>query len=194
MKYNDTFFYKIIRPIMTVLFKIIYRPIIINKDYIPTSGKVILAGNHINNFDCLLLLSCTKRQIHFLAKDSLLNGIKKVIFKNLGIIPVNRTIKDKSVIPMTKKYLNNDLVIGIFPEGTTEKGCGHLLPFKIGAVKISYETDTKIVPFKIIGEYKPFKKSLKIIFDKPYKAKKDLENSNKKLYDIINNIGSENNV
>lgn len=191
MKQKDTIFYKIIRPIISILFKIVYRPTIINKEYIPKSGKIILAGNHINNFDCVFLLSCTKRQIHFLAKNSLLKGIKKIIFKNLGIIPVNRSIKDKSVIPATKKYLDNNLVVGIFPEGTTEKGCGHLLPFKIGAVKISYETNTKIVPFKIIGDYKPFKKGLKIIFDKPIKATENLDLSNKKLYDIINSIGSE---
>ena len=191
MKYKDTWFYKIIRPIMTILFKIIYRPEIINKEYIPNAGKVILAGNHVNNFDCLLLLSSTKRQIHFLAKNSLMKGIKKILFKNLGIIPVNRSIKDKSVIPITKKYLDNDLVVGIFPEATTEKNERRLLPFKIGTVKISYETDTFIVPFKIMGEYRLLKKGLKLIFDKPIKAKEDLEISNKKLYDIINSIGCE---
>lgn len=188
MKYNDDKFYLCIRPIITFLFKLIYRPTIINSEIIPSKGKIILAGNHTNNFDCVFLLSSTKRQIHFLAKDELNKGIKKIIFKNLGIIPVNRKIHDTSVIPTTKKYLDNNLVVGIFPEGTTEKGCGYLLPFKIGAVKLSYETDTYIIPFKISGEYKPFSKDLKIIFGDKFKAKKDLIESNKKLYNIIDNI------
>lgn len=191
MKYKDTIFYKIVRPIVTILFKIVYRPEIINSDYIPKEGKIILAGNHTHNLDCVLLLSSTKRQIHFLAKDELNKGIKKIIFKNLGIIPVNRKIKDKSVIPASKEYLNNNLVIGIFPEGTTEKGCGHLLPFKIGAVKLSNETDTFIIPFKIKGEYKPLTKNLKIEFSKPFKASEDLINSNNMLYNIVDSIGSE---
>lgn len=156
MKYKDNLFYKIIRPILSTLFKFVYRPTIINKEIIPKTGKIILAGNHTNNLDCVLLLSSTKRQIHFLAKDELNKGFKKIIFKNLGIIPVNRNIHDASVIPNAKKYLENNKVVGIFPEGTTEKGCGYLLPFKKGAVKISYESDTYIIPFKISGEYKPF--------------------------------------
>lgn len=192
MKCKDTIFYKIIRPIISLLFKIVYRPKIINKENIPKYGKVILAGNHTNNLDCVLLLSSTKRQIHFLAKIELTKGfIKKHIFNNLGIIPVDRSIHDKTVIPKTKEYLNNDLVIGIFPEGTTEKGCGYLLPFKRGAVTLSYETDTYIVPFKITGSYKPFSKDLKIEFSESFKAKKDLVKSNEELYNIINSIGSE---
>ena len=186
---KDAILYKLARPIITILFRILYKPKIIGVENIPKTGRVIIAGNHINNLDGVLLISSVKRNIHFLAKIELSKGIKKIIFNNLGLIFVNRSSKDKSdVIKSAKKYLKSDLVVGIFPEGTTEKGCGYLLPFKIGAVKLSYETDTEIIPFKISGEYKLFSRNLKIIFDKPYKAKKDLEMSNKKLYNIINNI------
>lgn len=189
MKYKDNITYKIFRPIITLLFKFIYKPEIMNSEFIPNRGKIIIAGNHTNIRDCLLLISSTKRQIHFLAKDELMKGVKKFIFKRFGIIPVNRRIKDKSVIPIASKYLENDLVIGIFPEGTTEKGSLHLLPFKIGAVKLSKETKTDIVPFKIIGEYKLFKKNIKIIFDRPFRATNDLLKSNEKLYNTVNSIG-----
>lgn len=187
--YKDVILYKLARPIITLFFKIFYRPKIIGVNNIPKSGRVILAGNHTNNFDSVLLMSSTKRNIHFLAKIELTKGIKKIIFNNLGIIPVDRSKKSNGeVIDIAKKYLENDLVVGIFPEGTTEKGCGYLLPFKIGAVKLSSDTNTEIVPFKISGNYKIFTKNLKIIFDKPYKAGKDLEKSNKELYNIIENI------
>jgi len=188
MKKKDILLYKFIRPIATVLFKIVYRPTIIGVENIPKSGKVILAGNHTNILDCVLLMSSTKRNIHYLAKKELFSGLKGIFFSNMGLIPVDRSIKDKSVLPVAKEYLDNGCVIGIFPEGTTEKGTKKLLPFKIGAVKLSYDTKTSIIPFKIIGEYKPFKKSIKLIFLKEYKASKDLDSSNKKLYDIIDNI------
>lgn len=187
-EYKDVTFYKIIRPIITFLFKLFYRPTIIGSENIPSDKKIILAGNHTNNFDSLLLISSTKRNIHFLAKKELFKGIKKIIFNNLGLIPVDRSKKDSNVLINAKKYLDNNLVVGIFPEGTTEKGCGYILPFKIGAVKLSYDTNTEIIPFKITGEYKLFSRNLKIVFDKPYKAKKDLEKSNKELYNIINNV------
>ena len=93
MKYNDSIFMKIIRPIITLLFKIIYNPTIIGKENIPKEEKIILAGNHTNNLDCLLLISSVKRNIHFLAKDELWKGPKKIIFNNLGLIKVNRRKK-----------------------------------------------------------------------------------------------------
>lgn len=187
-KYKDVMLYIIVRPIITFLFKILYRPKIIGIENIPKNKKIILAGNHTNNFDCLLLMSSTKRNIHFLAKVELTKGVKKIIFNNLGIIPVDRSKKDSNVLKIAEKYLSNNLVVGIFPEGTTEKGCGYLLPFKIGAVKLASDTNTEIIPFKISGDYKLFSKNLKIVFGKPYKAKKDLEKSNKELYNIINSI------
>ncbi len=177
--------YRVTRPIITVLFKIIYRPVIKGKENIPTSTRVVLAGNHTNNFDCLLLISSTKRTIHFLAKDDLMKGVKKIIFKNMGIIPVNRKIHDSASLKKAKEVLNEDKVIGIFPEGTFSKVKGEILPFKIGAVKMSYDTSSKIVPFTIKGEYKPFRKGLKLEFYKPISIKDDLDLENNKLMEKI---------
>lgn len=191
MKYNDKFFYKLVRPIVTILFKLIYRPTVIGIENIPKNKKIILAGNHTSKLDPLLLMSVTKRNIHFLAKIELFRGPKKIIFNNLGLISVDRSIKDKSALENAEKYLKNDCAVLIFPEGTTEKEKKELLPFKTGTVRLSYKTNTEILPFKIIGEYKSFKKSIKIIFLDKFIATEDIENSNNKLKNIINNIGSD---
>ena len=74
--------YRIVRPILTFLFKLLFHPHIINKENIPLKGRIVLAGNHTNYLDCLLLISATKRTIHFLAKDDLSKGVKKIIFNN----------------------------------------------------------------------------------------------------------------
>jgi len=174
--------YKLLRPILTFLMKLVFRPKIIGKENIPKEGKIVLAGNHTNILDPILVLSSTKRTVHFLAKDELVEGPFGFCFKHMGIIPVNRKIKDKSVIPTSLECLNNNHIIGIFPEGTTEKGRG-LLPFKIGAVKMASETNTKIIPFAITGKYNPFKNNLTIIFGVPLKIENnhDLTNENEKL-------------
>jgi len=183
-KYNDVLLYKILRPIITILFKLLFRPRIIGKENIKNNGRIILAGNHTNNLDCALLISSTKRNIHFLAKVELFKGIKKILFANMGLIPVNRKVKDHNSLEMAYNYLNNDKVIGIFPEGTFGKG--KVLPFKIGAVKMAYETNCEIVPFAITGTYKLFSKDLRIIFGKPIKLKSnDLEKENEKLRNIV---------
>jgi len=183
-KYNYIFLYKLLRPIITILFKLLYRPKIIGSENIKKRGRIILAGNHTHNFDSILLISSTKRNIHFLAKIELFKGVKRILFSNMGLIPVNRKIKDHNVLENAYNYLNNEKVIGIFPEGTF--GHGKILDFKIGAVKMAYETNSEIVPFAITGDYKLFSKNLKIVFGKPIKIKdSNLEKENKKLRNII---------
>lgn len=181
---KDALLYKITRPIITVLFKLFFTPKIIGKENIPKSGKVILAGNHTSNFDCLLLISSTKRNIHFLAKKELWNGPKKIIFANMGLIPVDRKNKDHQALSSSIAYLENNLLIGIFPEGTTEKE-GKMLDFKIGAVKMAKDTNSPIVPFIITGNYKLFSKNLRIEFLKPIMINGDLNHENINLRNII---------
>ena len=180
--------YKVLRPIIKFIINFIYRPKVVGKDNIPKEGKLVLAGNHTKNLDSLLLISTTKRCIHFLAKDSLSKGIKKILFNNMGIIPVNRKIHDKEALNASKKILNNDGVIGIFPEGTINRTDDVILPFKIGAVKMAFDTKSPIVAFTITGKYRPFKNNLTIKFEKPYKISNiDLDEENKILMGKIKN-------
>jgi len=189
-RYDDVLLYKFLRPIITLLFKILYRPKIVGAENIKKSGKVILAGNHNNNLDGAILISSTKRNIHFLAKIELFKGIKKIFFNNFGLIPVDRSKKNHKSLEIAYEYLKNDKVIGIFPEGTFGKG--KILPFKIGAVKMAYETGSEIVPFAITGDFKIFSKNLKIEFGKPIKIKSnDLDSENEDLRNIV--VGMVNN-
>lgn len=174
---KDPIFYKITRPILAIFIKL-YRPTIIGKEFIPKEGRVILAGNHTSYLDPLLVAYGTKRCVHYFAKDSLYKGIKKPIFKGLGIIPVNRKIKDKNSLYKGIDVLNNDLVVGIFPEGTINKTDNIVMNFKFGAVKMAYETNSKIVPFSITHKYKFLKKSVKIEYGKPYNVSSDLKKEN----------------
>lgn len=179
--------YRSVRPILKIFMKFVYRPEMIHLENIPKEGPFILAGNHKNNFDCILLIASTKNCIHFLAKDSLNHGFKKVVFKNMGIIPVNRKIHDKSVILAAEAILKENGVVGIFPEGTFNKTEDVVMPFKMGTVKIASNMKCPVIPFAIVGDYKPFKKGLKIIFGEQVYVTGDLEEENKKLMNIIAN-------
>lgn len=183
---REPLLYRIVRPIIRFLFLVIYRPVIIGQENV-LDGKVVLAGNHTNNLDCILLISSVKRVVHFLAKDELLHGPFGFIFKSMGIIPVNRRIHDKEALASAIKCLNEDKVVGIFPEGTFNKSDNLILPFKIGAVKMASETGCQIVPFVIKGKYKPFRRGIKLEFLKPISIPnvKDLTKYNEKLQDII---------
>ena len=179
--------YKILQKIVKFLNKIYVRPTYEGIENIPDYGSFILAGNHIHLLDPGPIMSITNRQVHFLAKSSLFKFPKSLIFNNMGLIKVNRDGKDKDAYNKAVEYLKNDEIIGIYPEGTRERGRG-LLPFKSGAVRMAKEANTIIIPFATIGKYRPFRKGLIIRFAKPYKVKDDIDKSNKELRDIIKGL------
>lgn len=184
---KEPVFYKIVKPPLCAFFEGVYKPEYVGLENIPESGRIILAGNHTNYFDCLLVSGATKRVVHYLAKDELVKGALKPVFMGLGIIPVNRRTKDHNALVNAENYLNDEKLIGIFPEGTINRTEDIIMPFKFGAVKMARDTDTKIVPFAITGEYKPFKKSVKIRFFEPITVGENLEEANSRLMETVCN-------
>ncbi len=178
--------FRILRPIAVFFLRILYRIEIINKDNIPKEGPFIFVGNHKHNFDFVSLISATKLTVHFLAKKELIDK-HGWLFGRLGIIPVDRSTKNKEAINEAISMLNKKEVIGIFPEGTFNKTEYIIKPFKYGAVKIASESNVPIVPFAIVGDYRLFRRGLKIIFGKPYMVteKNDLTKENVKLMNKV---------
>ena len=184
---KDRLFYKIIKCIFYIpMCKLLYNIEVVGKENIPKEGRVILAGNHTKWLDPVMMVLLNKRQLHFLAKEELFHGILKPFIVGMGCIPVNRKIHDKDALEAAYKTLEMDNVIAIFPEGTINKTDDVIMPFKMGAVKMSDKTKSPIVPFGITGKYKMFKrKSVRIEFFKPMYAEGDLEKTNKKLEGIV---------
>lgn len=187
MKIKDTTFYKTVRPLVSVLVKLLYRPTVIGLENIPKEGRVLIAGNHTKWLDPVTLVGIVKRPVHFLAKEELFHGKTKFIAEGMGCVPVNRKIHDHNALQGAIDFLNNDLCVGIFPEGTINRTDDVIMPFKMGAVKACYETNTKLVPFVITGEYKLFKKTVKIEFLTPIEIGNDLEKENQKFMKIVSN-------
>ena len=175
---KDSILYKIVRPFIIFFTKVILRPKFIGIDNIPKNSNYILAGNHTNNLDCVLLITASKKDVHFLAKYELFKGLKGIIFSNLGLIPVDRRNHTTKALDKSLKYLDSNKVIGIFPEGTYPKNGEKLLDFKTGVVKLSHMSNTPIIPFVIKGKYK---RKVTIEFLKPRYISDDIDKENKKL-------------
>ena len=186
--------YKTLVNTLRPLFHLLYRPTYVGRDNIPKSGSVILAGNHTKAMDAALMLGGPSRVVHMMAKKELFNNIiLNKFFRSMACIRVDRSIHDNNAKSEAIDVLNNGDVLGIFPEGTTNKTKEILLPFKYGAVSFAKKTNSYIVPFAITGKYKIFRKSIKIEYGKPYKVVGDLENENKKLMNKVEKliIGSD---
>lgn len=193
-KFKGEFGYKLLTPLMRVLFRLYYNPKIINKEAIPKDGPILIVGNHKHVYDQCLTIMATKRVIHYMAKKEYFEGRLSWFFKFVGCIPVNRQIKDKSATEKALDILKNNGAIGLFPEGTRNKTKDvFLLPFKFGTVSMAKKTSATIVPFGLTGDYKFRSKNLVIRYGTPFKVgNMSLEEANEKLYHEVEKLMKEN--
>ena len=182
--------YKIGKLILTPIFKFYYNPKIINKEYIPKDGPIVIVGNHKHLYDQCLTIIATKRGIHYMAKREYFDNKKTAwFFKHTGCISVDRSKKDSEAVEQALNVLKDGGAIGLFPEGTRNKTDQLLLPFKFGAVSMAKKMDAYLVPFAITGDYKFRSKNLTIRYEKPFKVTNmDLESANKKLYNCVKKL------
>lgn len=185
--------YNLVKGICYPFFMLLYHPKIIGKEKLNIKEGYILAGNHTAYLDVFLLIAANKRKIHFFTKIELFNTkIKNSFFTSMGCIPVDRKKKNNGSILEGVKVLNEEKVVGIFPEGTYNRTDKIIMPFKYGAVAMAQKTNKAIIPFVIVGKYQIFGKSVKIIFGEPYKLKEDLETENHKLEQKVISLIKEN--
>lgn len=187
-----TWGYRIFRPVLGFIFKVHYKPIIINGDVIPKDGPIIICGNHMHVFDQCPVIISTKRIVHYMAKKEYFDGKHRWFFEISGCIPVNRQIKDTNATELALDVLNNGGAIGLFPEGTRNKTEEFLLPFKFGAVSMAQKTNATIVPFGISGKYKKGEK-LMVRFGEPFKVgDMSLEEANEHLRNEVGSLMKKN--
>jgi 1-acyl-sn-glycerol-3-phosphate acyltransferase len=193
---ENMIFYNFLKCIYATIITIFYNPKVYGKENIPKDGPIILAGNHRHAFDAAVVMTHTKRFVHYMAKESLCRGILGFFLRQIGVIKVYRSKSNPDAIVEAENILKNGGTIGIFPEGTRNKELkDELLEFKHGAVVIAKNAGSKIVPFYINGKYKLFRRKLEIHFGTPIDVSEmNIDDANNYLRDevlkLINNKSS----
>ncbi len=121
---------------------------------IPKTGPVIVAANHSSYFDFICFMAISPRKITYLAAEKFYkNRFWRPLMKITGQIKVERQEKDKTeVINRANNVLNNDGVLGIFPEGTRSAD-GEIHKAFTGVARFSLENRVSVVPVGIKGTY-----------------------------------------
>jgi len=123
-------------------------------DQIPRTGPVILAANHISNFDPVVMGSwitpaLKRRRIHWLGKRELFDwpGFGWIAASG-GVHPVDRGTADVEAYRLATRILEAGFVLFIFPEGTRSP-TGELQEAKDGLAALAMRTGATIVPIGI---------------------------------------------
>ncbi len=115
-------------------------------------GPQILASNHVSNFDPLLVGLGSRREVHFLAKDSLFAASRFFawLIHTYNAWPVRREGGDPAAMKRCSWLLGKRQTIVLFPEGTRSRS-GDLTPFKPGVGMLAITNHVPVVPVHLGG-------------------------------------------
>jgi len=143
--------------IARLCFKLIMTMEVTGLENFPRQGAVIVAANHVTNFDVFPMQFVLPRPIFFMGKAELFkNPLMDVILRNLSGFPVHRGEKDVWAMRHAAKVLEHGQTLGIFPEGKRSKGKG-LSVAKTGAARLAIEANCPMVPMAVVGSDQFFK-------------------------------------
>jgi 1-acyl-sn-glycerol-3-phosphate acyltransferase len=115
-------------------------------------GPQILASNHVSNFDPLLVGLGARREVHFLAKDSLFAASRFFawLIHTYNAWPVRREGGDPAAMKRCSWLLGKRQTIVLFPEGTRSK-TGDVNRFKPGIGMLAITNNVPVVPVHLGG-------------------------------------------
>lgn len=125
--------------------------------HLPPHGPVILAPNHVTNFDVILMQLSLSRPFFPMAKAELFrHPTLGWFFRQLGAFPVKRGLADLWAMTHAAKVLEAGNVLCIFPEGTRTRGRG-LVEGKGGAAYLAFKHNAPVIPMGVVGTDRLFK-------------------------------------
>ena len=129
--------------------RIMFRPRYLGRDKIPVDGPLIIAANHLSHIDPAFIMTATKRPVSYMSKKEHFEGaIRRLVFKQVGVIPVDREEGGKEALNGAIEILEEGGAIGIFPEGTRSRD-GKMGKGKTGVARLAALTGAAVVPVAI---------------------------------------------
>ena len=124
---------------------------------IPKDRNFIVSANHASYLDHLILssimLTYLGKKIHYLAKKEHFDTfLQRFWHRHVGAIPIDRQAGGKEALKIAIKYLKNNKIIGIYPEGTRTL-TGKLQKGKTGVARLALVAKVPILPVGLIGTF-----------------------------------------
>jgi 1-acyl-sn-glycerol-3-phosphate acyltransferase len=115
----------------------------------------------------VLISAFVKRKVHYMGKAELFkNPVLALFFRSLGVFPVQRGKGDVGAVKTVYRLLDENKVVGVFPEGTrTPKKNPNLN--KGGAAMMALRSGAAVLPVAVEWN-KTFFSRPRIVFGEPY--------------------------
>ena len=162
--------------------RLIFRPEVEGRAYLPDTGPAIIASNHLSFSDSIFMPLMVKRKVTFVAKQEYFTGkglkgfLIKMFFVGAGTIPVDRSggKAAQAAIDTGLRVLREGKLFGIYPEGTRSPD-GRLHRGKTGVARLALESGAPVIPVAMlnadeiqpIGKIIPRVRRVRIRFGRP---------------------------
>ena len=137
-----SFRYRLFRRGMILLCRLLFGLTIEGEERVP-GGRLVVAANHGQYPDPVLVCMAVPRRMQWMAKKQLFVGPFERFFVFIGSFPVDREGGGRAGLKTALSYLTGGWALGIFPEGTHK---GEEKEAKSGAVLLSVRGDAPILP------------------------------------------------
>lgn len=170
--------------------RLLFRIEIKGLENIPDDQGVIIAPNHISNWDPFLVVGFFPvLPLKIMSKAELFKiPVLSSILKAVGAFPINRGDADITAVKTALRYLKTNHKLLVFPHGTRIKPDMDV-SVKEGVILIALQSRKNIVPAYISGSYKIGRK-LTLTYGEPldlspYYAQRLTPEEAKKLADML---------
>jgi 1-acyl-sn-glycerol-3-phosphate acyltransferase len=138
--------------------RLIWRPRVEGREYVPDTGPAIIASNHLSFSDSIFMPLMVKRKVTFVAKAEYFNGkgikgwLVKMFFVGTGTIPVDRSggRAAQAALDTQLRVLREGKLAGIYPEGTRSPD-GRLYRGKTGVARLALESGAPVIPVVMLN-------------------------------------------
>jgi 1-acyl-sn-glycerol-3-phosphate acyltransferase len=137
------------RRIAAFVIRLVFRLRLIGMENLPTTGPVLIAGNHSGFLDGPIVMITLARPASFLVKSEMYDTGFRHILNFARQIPIYRGTPDRTNLQRGLSVLRGGGVLGVFPEGT--RGTGELSEIQHGIGYLALGGDCPIVPVVVTG-------------------------------------------
>jgi 1-acyl-sn-glycerol-3-phosphate acyltransferase len=140
----------LVRPVLRRLFD--FR--VSGREHLPEQGPYLVAANHVNYLDGVVLAAALPRPIVFLVMPRVYRAtpLHPYFHDRIGSIPISLDGPDHGAIRRALHALETGEVVGIFPEGPFSK-TGELGRAHSGVALIALRSGVPVVPAAITGTF-----------------------------------------
>jgi 1-acyl-sn-glycerol-3-phosphate acyltransferase len=150
--------YEVVHTVVPPAAKLVWRPRVEGLEYIPPTGPVIVASNHLSFADSIVIPFVVPRRVAILAKRDYFTGtgvrgaLVRGWFEGIGMVPVDRddTRSALNSLDIALDVLARGEAFGIYPEGSRSRD-GRLYRGRTGVAHLALTSGAPVVPVGLIG-------------------------------------------